>query len=95
MMQSWQPEQIWAFMVTMPSSCWSAPVGQMRAQGAFSHWRQEMGDFTEPLLTTWTRATSSSRFFRASLKVRPWWAAIQAISQRRHALHFSGTDSIM
>ena len=66
MMQSWQPEQIWAFMVTMPSSCWSAPVGQMRAQGAFSHWRQEMGDFTEPLLTTWTRATSSSRFFRAS-----------------------------
>ena len=58
-------------------------------------WRQEMGDFTEPLLTTWTRATSSSRFFRASLKVRPWWAAMQAISQRRHALHFSGTDSIM
>ena len=33
--------------------------------------------------------------FRASLKVRPWWAAMQAISQRRHALHFSGTDSIM
>ena len=46
MIQSWQPEQIWAFMVTMPSSCWSAPVGQMRAQGAFSHWRQDDGIVT-------------------------------------------------
>lgn len=28
--------------------------------------------------------------FRASLKVRPWWAAMQAISQRRHACTFPG-----
>lgn len=49
----------------------------------------------EPLLTTWTRATSSSRFFMASLNVRPLCAAMQAISHLWQARHFSGNDSIM
>lgn len=43
-------------------------MGQMRAQGAFSHWRQEMGDFTEPLLTTWDAGDEFVALFQGLFK---------------------------